>query len=151
MSEPKRIEPELEVVRASLQALHQRTPLDLDNFPALADFIDPKEESIPAQNRIKLYVAGPMSGIEDFNYPAFHTAAEQLRISGYDVLNPADLKSDAPQEWTWYMKRAIGKLVQCNGLALLDGWERSTGAIIEVNLAHNIGIEIRHLVAWLTA
>jgi hypothetical protein len=151
MSEPQRIEPELEVVRASLQALHQQTPLDLDNFPALANFLDPKEADEEKPKLFKLYVAGPMTGIDDFNYPAFHSAADQLRRSDYEVLNPADIKTDEVQEWSWYMKRAIAKLVQCDGLALLDGWETSQGAILEVNLAHNLGLEIRHFVAWLTA
>jgi len=36
-----------------------------------------------------IYIAGPMSGLPEFNYPAFFAAAEQLTAAGYDVLNPA--------------------------------------------------------------
>jgi hypothetical protein len=36
------------------------------------------------------YVAGPMTGIKDFNYPAFNAVAEDLRAQGYEVENPAD-------------------------------------------------------------
>lgn len=104
---------------------------------------------------IKLYVCGPMTGIEGFNYEIFNIAAADLRASGYEVENPADLEAEntsgAPQAWDWYMRRAITKLMLCNGIALLNGWENSRGAVIEVNLAHNLGYQIRHIDAWLTA
>lgn len=104
---------------------------------------------------LKLYVCGPMTGFVDYNYPAFHQAAADLRASGYEVENPADSEeanpTGEPQLWAWYMKRAITKLMLCDGLALLDGWEASIGARIEVNLSHSLGIEIRHINAWLTA
>ena len=38
----------------------------------------------------RLYVAGPMRGIKDFNFPAFDEAATFLRNAGYEVCNPAD-------------------------------------------------------------
>lgn len=38
-----------------------------------------------------VYVAGPMSGYEQFNRPAFHSAAKRLTDKGYVVLNPATL------------------------------------------------------------
>jgi phage gpG-like protein len=31
---------------------------------------------------IKLYLAGPMTGIADYNYPAFHAYAKKLRDKG---------------------------------------------------------------------
>lgn len=37
-----------------------------------------------------VYIAGPMSGIEDFNRPAFHEVAQALRAEGHTVLNPAE-------------------------------------------------------------
>lgn len=36
------------------------------------------------------YIAGPMSGIPDFNYPMFHRVAKHLRDRGVDVRNPAE-------------------------------------------------------------
>ena len=38
---------------------------------------------------MRLYLAGPMSGIKDFNFPAFNEAAEHLRKLGYEVFNPS--------------------------------------------------------------
>lgn len=114
-------------------------------------YTDPESTIAP----LKLYVCGPMTGFENFNYEMFNIAAADLRASGYEVENPADLEAEntsgAPQAWSWYMRRAITKLMLCNGMALLDGWENSRGAVIEVNLAHNLGYQIRHIDAWLTA
>ena len=101
---------------------------------------------------MRLYVAGPMTGLPDFNYPAFNAAAEDLRSKGYDVLNPADLESTnltgKPQEWRWYMRHAIGMVVQADGLAMLPGWENSTGARLEHTIAMALKLDIHPAWWW---
>ncbi len=39
---------------------------------------------------MRLYIAGPMTGLPDFNYPAFEEARAQLESEGYAVLCPTD-------------------------------------------------------------
>jgi len=39
---------------------------------------------------LHVYLAGPMTGIAEFNFPAFDAAAAKLRDLGYVVFNPAD-------------------------------------------------------------
>ena len=41
-----------------------------------------------------IYVAGPMRGFENYNYPAFDRCARVLRDQGCDVINPAELDRD---------------------------------------------------------
>lgn len=41
-----------------------------------------------------LYVAGPMRGIPEFNFPAFFEAEDRPLKAGYDVINPARKDTD---------------------------------------------------------
>ena len=43
---------------------------------------------------LHVYLAGPMTGIPEFNFPAFDAAAVKLRDLGYVVFNPADNDRD---------------------------------------------------------
>lgn len=98
-----------------------------------------------------LYIAGPMTGYEDFNYPAFYVAAEQLRRAGFTVLNPAE--SDAPNDdpsWADWMRSAIAQVIRADGLALLPGWADSRGARVEYRLAKDLGLRTRLVRSWLT-
>lgn len=90
----------------------------------------------------RVYIAGPMSGHEDFNYPAFNQAAATLRGFGYFVENPAENNLPANSEWADYMKKAIPQMLTCDMVILLKGWPRSKGANIEFNLAKDLGLEV---------
>lgn len=91
-------------------------------------------------NPIKLYLAGPMSGLPDMNYPEFNHVAKLLRAKGYEVLNPAENPEPPCKSWAGYMKLGIAQLVQCDGVALLEDWHKSKGAQIELSIASQLGI-----------
>lgn len=90
-----------------------------------------------------LYIAGPMTGIPENNYPAFHDAERRLRLMGFDVLNPAnnEFLPDFEPTWADWMKIAIAQLIRADGIALLDGWENSKGARLENQIAEELQIE----------
>ena len=91
----------------------------------------------------RIYVAGPMTGLPDHNFPAFMAAAAKLRDQGHHVENPAD--GGLVDGWTWadYMRRCIGQLITCDTIALLPNWHTSRGAMIELRLAEDLGM--RHM------
>jgi nucleoside 2-deoxyribosyltransferase len=100
-----------------------------------------------------IYIAGPMTGIPDFNYPAFREAETLLKDAGHTCLNPADSElenvSGAPMPWTWYMRRALAMVITSDGIALLPGWENSPGANLEVTVARALQLPVMALNAWL--
>lgn len=98
---------------------------------------------------MKLYVAGPMTGLPDYNYPAFHAAEAGLRAAGYDVANPATLGVRDGWEWQDYMRAGLRLMLDCDGIALLDGWHASRGAQIELRLAMALGMAEGTVPGWL--
>lgn len=94
-----------------------------------------------------LYIAGPMSGYAGHNYPAFDKAERDLTLAGYTALNPA---TNPPcDRWEGYMRAAIGQVIQADGLAVLDGWQMSAGAALEVHIAHALRLPVHDLAHWL--
>lgn len=97
---------------------------------------------------MKLYIAGPMTGIKDYNYPAFHYTEKLLKSIGYEVLNPA--RQGFGKEYHEYLELAIADVFECDGIALLPNWEDSPGALAEVALADALKKDASELVVWLS-
>lgn len=92
---------------------------------------------------MRVYIAGPMTGLDDFNYPAFHEQARALRASGYDVVNPAEsFGGDQSLPWDEYLKDALKRMLECDAVSFLPGWEKSKGATLEFNTARAVGLGI---------
>lgn len=103
------------------------------------------ENSTPKQKSI--YVAGPMSGYPEFNFPAFNRAAEKYRHLGYNVFNPADKSGEAAvvthssfgegddkallaSGWSFEdaYKWDTDRVITARAIYMLKGWEASPGA-----------------------
>ena len=89
---------------------------------------------------VKVYIAGPMSGLPEYNYPAFYAGEELLCKQGLNPQNPA--RNPEQENWQGYMKQAIAMMLQCEAVYFLPGWGRSPGALIEFGLAKNIGMTV---------
>jgi hypothetical protein len=92
---------------------------------------------------VRLYLAGPMSGLPDFNYPAFRTAAQEWRAWGWDVLDPSEKfggRADLPYEV--YIKGSIIDVLASEAIAVLPGWQNSKGATLEVSIGRALGYPI---------
>ena len=90
----------------------------------------------------RLYLAGPMTGYAEMNFPAFHAEAARLRALGFEIVNPAEIVTDQNTDWLTCMRADIKQLVDCDGIALLDGWAKSRGASIEQYLARALGLRV---------
>jgi hypothetical protein len=130
----------------------------------------PCATALKAQNdacaKKKVYLAGPMRGIKDFNFPAFFEAEEQLRARGYEVFNPArrdaehygagitkiasGSEEEAAAKTGFNIREALG--ADCDWITkhadmvvFLPGWENSTGCQAEHALAVALHLEIKTL------
>lgn len=100
-----------------------------------------------------LYVAGAMSGIPQYNVPAFMAAAGELRSRGYRVLLPADLMNtrlrkrllaskdgkDDPTGKSWgdWLNLDISLVTDdADAVVVLPGWRGSRGARLETFTAY---------------
>ncbi|SIR65551.1 protein of unknown function [Aeromonas sp. RU39B] len=85
----------------------------------------------------KVYISGPMSGLPDYNRPAFNEEAQRLQAIGHVPLNPAILPDGLTQ--TEYMQLCMPMLMMAEHVIMLPGWERSAGAFAEHALAIKLG------------
>jgi hypothetical protein len=94
------------------------------------------------RKRPVVYISGPMTGLPEFNLPAFRTAKAALVALGFDVLSPADVAgaegTDKPR--AFYIRRDLEMLLKADAIFLLDGWDKSKGALLELNVAHELGL-----------
>ena len=98
-----------------------------------------------------VYIAGPMSGLPDNNYPAFDAAAERLKAEGHRVINPADTSRMVDQnrafwyhtEATWldYMVENMRRMKHATAIHFLPNWENSYGARIEALVAEKMSLK----------
>lgn len=116
---------------------------------------------------MRIYLAGPMRGLPEFNFPAFYKAAKELREKGHEVFNPAErdnlkhgvdiskgnMTGDekvAAAQHGFSLREALGADLawicgQADAIALLPGWGMSKGARAELATAVALGLEVIHL------
>jgi hypothetical protein len=111
---------------------------------------------------MKIYIAGKMRGIKDFNKYAFYDAEAKLRYQGFDVLNPvrldekngislisetgdtADIEGFNGLTLDAIILEDVAAILQCDGIYLLKGWETSKGATAEKAIAEWKGLDIMY-------
>ena len=99
---------------------------------------------------MRVYLAGPMSGLPEFGFPAFFEAEARFVLNGWEVLSPArldveagfDPKCDEAMPAEFYMRRDLPALIGCDAIALLPGWRRSRGAQNELAVARMCGLVV---------
>lgn len=120
-----------------------------------------------------VYIAGPMTGIPYFNFPAFFSAQLSLEEKGYTVFNPAkkdvDTFGDVFDQCTEGSHEQFYQLLADRGIQQrpdmrhfaridlnwiidnataicpLEGWQKSKGARTEMALAEWLGLEVVNL------
>lgn len=108
---------------------------------------------------MKLYIAGPMTGRPNFNFPAFDCAVASLTYQGFECVSPADLDEygtrklainspdgspgsggSGDQTWGDFLARDVKVIADVvDGVALMPEWETSKGARLEAFICRHVG------------
>jgi hypothetical protein len=109
---------------------------------------------------MRIYLAGPMRGLPQWNCQAFIEAESRWMKEGWEVISPyrqdvllgndSRVLSDRElnrlaQDQGWLrkvIKEDVSWICECDALGLIPGWERSLGATVEVALAQFLGLDI---------
>lgn len=110
-----------------------------------------------------IYIAGPMTGLALFNFPAFDAADEHLTRLGCRVMNPAEItrrlwfkrygevfdpSSSDPRIaaggdiYEDFLREDVRTLAECDAVALLPGWENSKGVARELKVSDALGLPV---------
>ena len=92
---------------------------------------------------MRIYLSGPMSGMHQYNRAAFVKAAKELRREGLDVVSPVELDEadgaslddpSLPERYWHFLSRDVQTIGTGNfdAMFVLEGWEKSVGARLEV-------------------
>jgi hypothetical protein len=93
-----------------------------------------------AVEALRIYLAGPMTGLPDYNYPAFAEAEVRGTAMGLDIHSPhKNFNEVKTLPYATYIRADMAMLLNCNAIALLPGWERSRGAKFELHVAQLLG------------
>lgn len=120
---------------------------------------------MPTIDKGKIYISGKIAGLPVHEARKnFADAATSLAVVDYTPVNPFDVMpkcgntcnrnnddpSDDPHAWECYLKYDIIAMLQCRGVALLPNWTTSKGALLELYVARQCGLEVRPLDMWST-
>jgi hypothetical protein len=114
---------------------------------------------------MRIYIAGRMRGIPEFNFPAFDHAATVLRDLGHECFNPADNDralgfdgagwrgDESLAERNFDLRAALADDLDyiarsADAICALPGWEDSRGARAEIAVAHALDIPVAPLDAF---
>jgi hypothetical protein len=101
------------------------------------------EEFNATKGMNKLYLSGPMTGVENFNHELFNKVAAEFRMVGFEVCSPSEFfDGDTSREREEYMREAFKYLLEADTVVILPGWEQSKGARIEITVAQELGLNL---------
>ena len=92
--------------------------------------------------RAKIYLSGAITGNPDY-MAQFDEAEKELTAKGWRVLNPAKTSATLPAtSYLVYMQLSLVQMQDASAIYMLQGWERSPGAVFEKHGAESMGYAV---------
>lgn len=85
---------------------------------------------------MRVYISGAITGTDDY-MERFAEAEKIISSRGHIPVNPAKVLSSLPDTTTYreYIKLSLDMLQMCSGIYMLDSWQQSRGANMELGYA----------------
>lgn len=91
----------------------------------------------------KVYISGAIAHYDlKERMATFDHAARYLSIKGYEPVNPFENGVSQDAHWMERMRVDIALLLKCDCIYMLQGWELSKGAKLELDVASSCGIKV---------
>ena len=92
--------------------------------------------------RAKIYLSEAITGNPDY-MAQFDEAEKELTAKGWRVLNPAKTSATLPAtSYLVYMQLSLVQMQDASAIYMLQGWERSPGAVFEKHVAESMGYAV---------
>ena len=109
---------------------------------------------------MKIYIAGKMRGIKDFNKYAFYEAESYLISLGHEAVNPVrfdedmgielvsptgntdDIQDFTQDDLKEIIRQDVDAVLECDAIYMLKSWRMSQGANAERAIALWAGLEV---------
>lgn len=90
----------------------------------------------------KIYISGKITGMEEEAYALFEKAESDIKKLMWEPVNPMKLKHDHDKSWQSYMRECVKALCDCHCIYMLNNYRDSPGALIELEIAIQLGIDV---------
>lgn len=93
---------------------------------------------------MKLYLAGPITGMPDNNLPNFQRATLRLRDKGHEVVSPHEVDDitvdQTPERWAAALSNDVHIIARAGieAVVVLPHWHTSRGAALETFIAYRL-------------
>jgi hypothetical protein len=105
---------------------------------------------------LKVYLSGPITGdplaVDKFKMAQVYVAKafpEAQIFNPIDIPSPKFIQEDWENSdraiWSYYMHEAIRMMMNCDTIVMLEGWSASKGAVIELDLAIKLNMNIYYI------
>ena len=103
------------------------------------------------QEKKKCYISGKITGLpNEVATQNFREASLHARFLGYEPVNPMNIVPDTDEpksekdKWCWFMRADLKEMMDCDAILMQENWKDSQGAIVEHNLAKDLGFIIMY-------
>ena len=91
----------------------------------------------------KCYISGPSTGHDlKERKDLFYRKANELKAQSYIPVNPFENRLEDNAKYHDHMKADLKMLLDCQIIFMMDGWQKSSGCNVELDVAVSTGIKV---------